>query len=129
MKCLQQFRGIKLPQSFSESSQLPLNKATWPEKSTKLFLFKRIILKIIKKHSGFTFCRGVVKVLLIQNWKTRVLFIRSWFREGIKKLTFFILVLNCGCAVVHCCTMSLFGIWVPRQVIITEIQISRTKII
>ena len=30
--------------------------------------------------------------------------------------------------VVHCCTMSLSGIWVPRQ-IITEIQISRTKIV
>ena len=34
-----------------------------------------------------------------------------------------------SCQVVHCCTMSLSGIWVPRQMIITEIQISRKKII
>ena len=31
--------------------------------------------------------------------------------------------------VVHCCTMSLSGIWVPRQMIITKNQISRKKII
>ena len=31
--------------------------------------------------------------------------------------------------VVHCCTMSLSGIWVPRQMIITETQIAMTEII
>ena len=38
VKCLQQFRGIKLPQSFSKSSQLALNKATWPENLQNSFL-------------------------------------------------------------------------------------------
>ena len=35
----------------------------------------------------------------------------------------------CSFCLVHCCTMSLSGIWVPRQMIITEIRIAMTEII